>query len=93
MRNVAVFFGGKSCEHEISLLTGVMVLNLLDKTKYAVFPVYVVDDGGMYTSPAMFDVQVFKKKEQHSFQRVFFDGGTMYALNRFFLNKIRHKLH
>ena len=30
MRKVAVFFGGKSCESEISVLTGVMVLNLLE---------------------------------------------------------------
>ena len=81
MRKVAVFFGGKSCEHEISILTGVMVLNLLDKTKYTVFPVYMDVKGGMYTSSLMFDLQFFREGNRKKFQRIFFDGGTMYALN------------
>ena len=81
MRKVAVFFGGKSCEHEISILTGVMVLNLLDKLKYTVFPVYVDMDGVFYTSSDMFDLNVFKEKKGGKFQKIFFDGGSMYALN------------
>ena len=39
MRKVAVLFGGKSCEHEISVLTGVFVLNLIDREKYLPVPV------------------------------------------------------
>ena len=31
MENVLVFFGGISCEHDISVITGVMSLNALDK--------------------------------------------------------------
>ena len=27
--NIAVFFGGRSCEHDISIITGVQVLNAL----------------------------------------------------------------
>ena len=81
MRKVAVFFGGKSYEHEISILTGVMVLNLLDKFKYTVFPVYVDMEGGFYTSPAMFDLNVFKERKESKFQKICFDGGSMYALN------------
>ena len=81
MRKVAVFFGGKSCEYEISILTGVMVLNLLDKVKYTVFPVYVDTKGGMYTSPAMFDVKNFRDKKEKDFQRIFFEDGSVYALN------------
>ena len=50
MRKVAVFFGGKSCEREISVLTGVFVLNLIDREKYSVLPVYVHTDGKFYTS-------------------------------------------
>lgn len=81
MRKVAVFFGGKSCESEISVLTGVMVLNLLDKNKYTIFPVYVHTNGLMYTSPDMFDVDIFQKTTVEKFQRIFFEDGTMYALN------------
>lgn len=31
MRKIVIFFGGKSSENEISVLTGVFVLNLIDR--------------------------------------------------------------
>ena len=81
MRKVAVFFGGKSSENEISVLTGVFVMNLLDREKYTVLPVYIHTDGGAYHSPKMTDLNVFKEKRFSSFERVIFDEGTMYAFN------------
>ena len=82
MRNVAVFFGGKSCEREISILTGVFILNLIDKEKFSPFPVYIHADGGMYTSTTMDNLNVFKEKKLTQFERVFFDGGNVYSLNK-----------
>ena len=79
MRKVAVVFGGKSCENEISVLTGVFVLNLIDKTKFTPIPLYIHTDGGMYTSPKMTDVGVFRDKKYAQFSRVFLDGGVLYA--------------
>lgn len=81
MRKVAVFFGGKSCENEISILTGVFVLNILDEEKFSPVPVYVHTDGGLYTSPAMTDLNFFREKRYGEMERIFFDGGSMYALN------------
>lgn len=81
MRKVAVFFGGKSCENEISVLTGVFVLSLIDREKFSLFPVYIHTDGGMYTSPKMTDLNVFREKKYSSFTRIFFDGGVAYALS------------
>jgi len=81
MRKVAVFFGGRSCENEISILTGVFVLNILNKEKYEPIPVYIHTDGGMYTSPRMTELDVFRERKYSHFERIFFDGGTMYALN------------
>lgn len=81
MRKVAVLFGGRSCENEISILTGVFVLNLLDREKYIPIPVYIHTDGGMYTSPKMTDLNIFKKKEYGDFQKILFEGGSMYAIN------------
>lgn len=79
MRKVAVLFGGKSCENEISVLTGVFVLNLIDCTKYTPVPIYIHTDGGLYTSPKMTDVSVFRDKKYTGFERVFFDGGSVYV--------------
>lgn len=79
MRKVAVIFGGKSCENEISVLTGVFVMNLIDREKYVVLPVYIHTDGGTYTSPKMTNLDTFKQKKYRDFQRVIFDGGYLYA--------------
>lgn len=80
MRKVAVLFGGKSCENEISILTGVFVLNLLSREKYDVLPVYIHTDGGMYTSTKMREIEVFREGRFSSFQRIFFDGGIAYGI-------------
>lgn len=45
---VAVFFGGKSLEHDVSILTGLQALNAIDTKKYDAFPVYVARDGVWY---------------------------------------------
>ena len=36
MKNIAVFFGGQSVEHDISVITGVMAINCIDKEKFCV---------------------------------------------------------
>ncbi len=41
MLNIAVFFGGKSVEHDVSIITGRQVLNNIDTTKYNVIPIYI----------------------------------------------------
>ena len=81
MRKVAVVFGGRSCENEISVLTGVFTLNILDRSAYQLFPVYIHTDGGFYTSPKMFSVETFQDGGCEKFQKIFFNQGTMYALN------------
>lgn len=81
MRKVAVVFGGRSCENEISVLTGIFALNILDREAYQLLPVYAHTDGAFYTSPKMFSVDVFRLGCCQKFQRVFFDKGTVYVLN------------
>lgn len=41
MKNLLVFFGGKSAEHDISLITANLVLNALDETKYNIYPIFI----------------------------------------------------
>ena len=81
MRKVAVFFGGRSSEREISVLTGVFVLNVLNTERYDVIPLYVHTDGGIYTSAKMFDWKVFKDYKYSAFERVFIEGGVLYAFH------------
>ncbi len=44
-RRVAVLFGGRSSEHEISVITGLEVLGAFDTTRYSPFPVYIDSRG------------------------------------------------
>lgn len=48
-KTVAVFFGGNSNEREISVITGMLAVNLLRNTEYNVVPVYLPPAGGMVT--------------------------------------------
>ena len=80
MRKVAVIFGGKSCEHEISVLTGVFVLNLINREKYTPVPVFIDTDGRLYTAESMSDLNAFKTEQKRAFERVFFENGCLYSL-------------
>lgn len=59
--NVAVFFGGDSVEHEVSIISAVQAMTHLNREKYNVIPVYLSKSGIMYTSAAMFEIKNFTK--------------------------------
>lgn len=46
---VAVLFGGRSTEHEISIITALQVLDAFDSSQYETIPVYIDTDGRWYT--------------------------------------------
>lgn len=58
--NVAVFFGGDSVEHEVSIISAVQAMKHLNSEKYNVIPVYLAKDGKIYTSDIMYDIENFK---------------------------------
>ena len=60
MKNIAVFFGGVSVEHDVSVITGVLTLNSISKTYYNAVPVYVDSDGKWYTGEVLCDVDFYK---------------------------------
>ena len=47
---VGILFGGRSGEHEVSLLSAASVLNAIDKGKYEVVPVGITKDGRWVTA-------------------------------------------
>ena len=42
---IAVLFGGRSCEHEISILSGTSILRNLDNDKYLKYGIYISKEG------------------------------------------------
>lgn len=47
-RNVALIFGGRSDEHEISIISARAVAARIDQSRYALAPVYIGHDGRWY---------------------------------------------
>jgi len=60
MQNILIIFGGKSVEHEISIITGVLALNSTNREKYNVIPAYIDRSGIWYTGEELFNVETFK---------------------------------
>ena len=60
--NVAVFFGGESCEHDISVITGVQLINNCNEYLYNIIPVYICKNGDWYTGEMLKDIDMFSQK-------------------------------
>ncbi len=58
--NVAVFFGGRSVEHEISVISALQAINAFDKEKYNIIPVYISKQGRWYTGSNLLDVRNYR---------------------------------
>ncbi len=57
---VALIFGGKSVEHEISVISALQAEQSLDKEKYDVLPVYISKSGEMYCGERIGDIEAYK---------------------------------
>jgi D-alanine-D-alanine ligase len=62
--NVGVFFGGKSPEHDVSIITGQLVISELRKMKYEVTPVYFGKDGEWYISEELGNLKFFEDENK-----------------------------
>lgn len=58
--NVAVMFGGKSVEHEISVISALQAAEQLDREKYEVIPIYITKQGKMYTGEQIGRIDSYK---------------------------------
>lgn len=58
--NIAVFFGGRSVEHEISVLSALQAINAFNSDKYNIVPIYITKEGKWFTGPALLDIDNYK---------------------------------
>ena len=63
MSNVAAIFGGRSVEHEVSVITAHQAMAALDGRHRAV-PVYIAKDGGWFTGDALTELRRFADVER-----------------------------
>lgn len=62
--NIGVFFGGRSTEHEISVISASQAMAAIDRAKYDVTPVYITKQGRWYTGEALFDIKNYRKPSE-----------------------------
>ena len=58
--NVAFFYGCRSVEHEVSIISAVQAMRAVDREKYDVTPVYVTKEGEMYTGNCLFEIEEYR---------------------------------
>ena len=57
---IGVIFGGKSVEHEISIVTAIQAMEQIDHEKYDVVPIYITKDLVWYTGGCLRYIDSFK---------------------------------
>ena len=59
-RSVAVLFGGRSLEHDVSVVSGLQILHAIDPGAYAAMPVYIDHRGRWWIGDALWHEAFFK---------------------------------
>ncbi len=57
---VGWFFGGRSTEHEVSVITALQAYGNLNKEKYEVIPIYISKQGDFYTNSKFLELKNYK---------------------------------
>ncbi|MBI5405314.1 MAG: D-alanine--D-alanine ligase [Candidatus Kerfeldbacteria bacterium] len=82
-KTVAVIFGGRSAEHDVSIITAhIPIIESLEASgRFDVVPVYLAADGSSYSEPAMSRLEYFRRPSfstaipDSARLRFLFDGG------------------
>lgn len=65
MIKLAILFGGKSTEHNISVVSATSVISFLDKSKYIIYPIYIDKNGKYYKyTKDINDIKVLKVDDE-----------------------------
>jgi len=57
---IAVLFGGKSVEHEVSIISGLQAYNNIDRSKYDAFPVYITKKNEFYIGEGLETIENYR---------------------------------
>ena len=85
--NVAVFFGGRSVEHEISVISALQAINAFNQEKYNVVPIYISKKGRWFTGSNLFninnyrDMDALERNAEEVFMRPEYGDFNLYRVN------------
>ena len=60
MTTVGVFFGGRSVEHEVSVITALQAINAMSAGRLTPVPVYIGKNGAWYTGDALTSIDSYR---------------------------------
>ncbi len=60
---VGVLYGGKTTEHEVSIITAVQAMGFLNPDKYEVIPMYLTKENEMYTGAPLKEMDVYREPD------------------------------
>lgn len=97
MKTIAVIFGGRSAEHDVSIITAhnPIIQSLIGSGQFDVWPVYIAKNGSWYCDKAMNDLAFFKQddfEEKLKSQRkaqILFDNGLWIILPGLLTKRVR----
>ena len=58
--NIAVLFGSRSCEHDVSIISAMQLMEAAKTAGFTVTPIYISRDGMWYTGDALNNVETFR---------------------------------
>ncbi len=69
---IGVFFGGRSVEHEVSIISAIQAINNMNKEKYDIIPIYITKSNEMYVGEKIGKIEEYRdlKKLIEESQRV-----------------------
>ncbi|HSH36041.1 D-alanine--D-alanine ligase family protein [Schnuerera sp.] len=69
-KKIAIIFGGRSVEHEVSVITGLQVMENIDKNKYDIIPIYINKEGKWCTGNSLMKFENFKNNNLNDLQEI-----------------------
>jgi D-alanine-D-alanine ligase len=82
--NVAVLFGGKSVEHEVSVISALQAMQNMNKDKYQLYPVYITKKNELYYGEDLDKIEEYKNiprlLEKSTKINIVTDGDKTYLL-------------
>jgi len=65
MKKIGVIFGGVTCEHDVSVVTGLQLIENVNKSKYEVVPIYIHSNGEWYTGEELLNSKIYKEFDKY----------------------------
>ena len=83
MKNIGVIFGGKSSEHDISIISACALMQNLDKKKFNIIPIYVSKSGEFLFNKNFSELKTFQTNNKIFGDKICF----LFGNNKIYIQK------